>query len=77
MNIDDRRSFTEHVHTLNCGQASIIFSKLGITKGNHWHNSKWEQFIVVSGHALIQERNVNTNEYIEFEVSGEKKKQYI
>ena len=71
MNIDDRGSFTELVHTLDCGQVSVNISKPGITKGNHWHNSKWEQFIVVSGHALIQERNINTGEYIEFEVSGE------
>ncbi len=71
MNVDDRGSFTELVHTLDCGQISVNISKPGITKGNHWHNSKWEQFIVVSGHALIQERNINTGEYIEFEVSGE------
>ena len=72
MNIDDRGSFTELVHTLDCGQVSINISKPGITKGNHWHNSKWEQFIVVSGHGLIQERNINTNEFVEFEVSGDK-----
>ena len=72
MNIDDRGSFTELVHTLDCGQVSINISKPGITKGNHWHNSKWEQFIVVAGHGLIQERNINTGEYIEFEVSGDK-----
>jgi len=72
MNIDDRGSFTELVHTLDCGQVSINISKPGITKGNHWHNSKWEQFIVVSGHALIQERNITTGEFIEFEVSGDK-----
>ena len=60
MNVDDRGSFTELVHTLDCGQVSINISKPGITKGNHWHNSKWEQFIVVSGHGLIQERNINT-----------------
>ena len=72
MNIDDRGSFTELVHTLDCGQISINISKPGITKGNHWHNSKWEQFIVVSGHGLIQERNINTGEYVEFEVSGDK-----
>ena len=71
MNIDDRGSFTELVHTLDCGQISINISKPGITKGNHWHNSKWEQFIVVSGHGLIQERNINTGEYVEFEVSGD------
>lgn len=72
MNCDDRGSFTELIHTLDCGQVSVNISKPGITKGNHWHNSKWEQFIVVSGHALIQERNINTGEYVEFEVSGEK-----
>ena len=72
MNIDDRGSFTELVHTLDCGQISINISKPEITKGNHWHNSKWEQFIVVSGHGLIQERNINTGEFIEFEVSGDK-----
>ena len=71
MNVDDRGSFTELVHTLDCGQISINISKPGITKGNHWHNSKWEQFIVVSGHGLIQERNINTGEFVEFEVSGE------
>ena len=72
MNVDDRGSFTELVHTLDCGQVSINISKPGITKGNHWHNSKWEQFIVVSGHGLIQERNINTGEFVEFEVSGER-----
>lgn len=72
MNVDNRGSFTELVHTLDCGQVSINISKPGITKGQHWHNSKWEQFIVVSGHGLIQERNINTGEKIEFEVSGEK-----
>ena len=72
MNIDDRGSFTELVHTLDCGQVSINISKPGITKGNHWHNSKWEQFIVVAGHGLIQERNIDTGEFIEFEVSGDK-----
>ena len=71
MNVDDRGTFTELIHTLDCGQVSINISKPGITKGNHWHNSKWEQFIVVSGHALIQERNINTGEFVEFEVSGE------
>jgi len=72
MNVDERGSFTELVHTLDCGQVSINISKPGITKGQHWHNSKWELFIVVSGHGLIQERNINTNEMIEFEVSGKK-----
>ena len=74
MNVDQRGSFTELVHTLNCGQVSINISKPGITKGQHWHNTKWEFFIVVSGHGLIQERNLNDpeGEVIEFEVSGEK-----
>ncbi len=72
MNVDDRGSFTELVHTEDCGQVSINISKPGITKGQHWHNSKWELFIVVAGHGLIQERNTNTGEMVEFEVSGEK-----
>lgn len=72
MNVDDRGSFTELVHTEECGQVSINISKPGITKGQHWHNSKWELFIVVAGHGLIQERNINTGEKVEFEVSGEK-----
>ncbi len=72
MNCDDRGSFTEFIHTVDCGQVSVNISKPGITKGNHWHNSKWEQFIVVSGHGLIQERNINTGETVEFEVSGDK-----
>ena len=72
MNTDDRGSFTELVHTLNCGQVSINISKPGITKGQHWHNTKFEQFIVVSGHGLIQERKVGSDEILEFEVSGEK-----
>lgn len=71
MNIDNRGSFTELIHTLNCGQVSINISKPGITKGQHWHNTKWEFFIVVSGKALIQERKMGTDEVIEFEVSGE------
>ena len=73
MNVDDRGSFTELVHTLNCGQVSINISKPGITKGQHWHNTKWEFFIVVSGHGLIQERNLNDPEgkVIEFEVTGD------
>ncbi len=73
MNVDDRGSFTELVHTLNCGQVSINISKPGITKGQHWHNTKWEFFIVVSGHGLIQERNLNDPEgkIIEFEVTGD------
>ena len=72
MNVDDRGSFTELVHTQDCGQVSINISRPGVTKGQHWHNSKWEQFIVVHGHGLIQERNINTGEMVEFEVSGEK-----
>ena len=71
MNVDNRGSFTELVHTLNVGQVSINISKPGITKGQHWHNTKWEFFIVVSGHALIQERKIGTDEVIEFEVSGD------
>ena len=71
MNVDDRGSFTELVHTLNCGQVSINISKPGITKGQHWHNTKWEFFIVVSGHGLIQERKIGSDEVIEFEVSGD------
>lgn len=72
MNVDDRGSFTELVHTADCGQVSINISRPGITKGQHWHNSKWELFIVVAGHGLIQERNINTGETVEFEVSGDK-----
>lgn len=72
MNRDERGSFTELVHTLNCGQVSINISKPGVTKGQHWHNSKWEQFIVVSGHGLIQQRKEGSDEVIEFEVSGDK-----
>lgn len=71
MNVDDRGSFTELVHTLNCGQVSINISKPGITKGQHWHHTKWEFFIVVSGHGLIQERKLGSDEVIEFEVSGD------
>lgn len=72
MNADARGSFTELLKTANCGQFSVNISRPGITKGQHWHNSKWEFFIVVSGHGLIQERNLNTGEVMEFEVSGEK-----
>lgn len=72
MNVDDRGSFTELVHTEDCGQVSINISRPGITKGQHWHNSKWELFIVVAGHGLIQERNINTGETVEFEVFGDK-----
>lgn len=72
MNVDDRGSFTELLHTEDCGQVSVNISRPGITKGQHWHNSKWELFIVVAGHGLIQERNINTGETVEFEVSGDK-----
>ena len=72
MNVDPRGSFTELVHTLNCGQVSINISKPGITKGEHWHNTKWEQFIVVSGHGLIQLRKEGTDEVLNYEVSGDK-----
>lgn len=72
MNVDPRGSFTELVHTLNCGQVSINISKPGVTKGEHWHNSKWEQFIVVSGHGLIQMRKEGTDEVLNYEVSGDK-----
>ncbi len=71
MNVDDRGSFTELVHLANCGQVSINISKPGITKGQHWHHTKWEFFIVVAGHGLIQERKEGTEEVIEFEVSGD------
>lgn len=71
MNVDARGSFTELVHTLNCGQVSINISKPGITKGQHWHNTKWEFFIVVAGHGLIQERKIDSDEVLEFEVSGD------
>ena len=72
MNVDDRGSFTELLHTLSCGQVSVNISKPGITKGQHWHHTKWEFFIVVSGHGLIQERKIGTDEVIEFEVTGDK-----
>lgn len=72
MNIDDRGSFTELLKSDKCGQVSVNISKPGITKGQHWHHSKWEFFIVVSGHALIQERKIGTDEVMEFEVSGDK-----
>ena len=71
MNIDYRGSFTELIKTEKCGQVSVNISKPDITKGQHWHNSKWEFFIVVKGHGLIQERKIGTDEIIEFEVSGE------
>ena len=70
MNVDDRGSFTELLRSEKCGQVSINISKPGITKGQHWHHSKWEFFMVVSGHGLIQERKIGTDEVIEFEVSG-------
>ena len=72
MNRDARGSFTELVRTLNCGQVSINISRPGITKGQHWHNTKWEQFIVVSGRGLIQMRREGTDEVIEYEVSGDR-----
>ena len=79
MNCDNRGSFTELVHTLNCGQVSINISKPGVTKGEHWHHTKWEQFIVVSGHGLIQLRNENNPdaEILEYEVSGDKMQSVI
>lgn len=72
MNTDHRGSFTELLKTETCGQFSVNISKPGVTKGQHWHNSKWEFFIVVSGHGLIQERKIGSEEVLEFEVSGEK-----
>lgn len=72
MNVDQRGSFTELIHTSKCGQISVNISKPGITKGQHWHNSKWEQFIVVSGHGLIQLRKEGTSEVLNYEVCGDK-----
>lgn len=72
MNVDDRGSFTELLKTANCGQFSVNISKPGITKGQHWHHTKWEFFIVVSGKALIQQRKIGTDEVLNFYVSGEK-----
>jgi UDP-2-acetamido-2,6-beta-L-arabino-hexul-4-ose reductase len=72
MNVDARGSFTELMKTAGCGQFSVNISKPGITKGNHWHHTKWEFFIVVSGHGLIQMRKLGSDEVLEFEVSGEK-----
>lgn len=72
MNVDDRGSFTELLRSEKCGQVSINISKPGITKGQHWHHSKWEFFMVVSGHGLIQERKIGTDKVIEFEVSGDR-----
>ena len=71
MNEDSRGSFTELLKTEKCGQFSVNISRPGITKGQHWHNSKWEFFIVVSGHGLIQQRKIGTEEVLNFEVSGE------
>ena len=71
MKCDDRGSFTELLRTENCGQVSVNISKPGITKGEHWHNTKWEFFIVVAGHGLIQERRIDDGEVIEFEVTGD------
>ena len=73
-NFDDRGSFTELLKTVNCGQVSVNISKPGITKGQHWHNTKWEFFIVVKGRALIQERRIGDDEIMEFEVSGDEMK---
>ncbi len=72
MNVDARGSFTELLKTEKCGQFSVNISKPGITKGQHWHNTKWEFFIVVSGHGLIQERKIGSDEVLNFEVSGDK-----
>ena len=72
MNIDTRGSFTELMRTEKCGQFSVNISKPGIKKGEHWHHSKWEFFIVVSGHGLIQERKIGSDEVLNFEVSGDK-----
>lgn len=72
MNVDERGSFTELLKTPDCGQFSVNISRPGVTKGQHWHHSKWEFFIVVSGHGLIQERKIDSNEILEFEVTGKK-----
>ena len=72
MNVDARGSFTELLKTSTCGQFSVNISKPGITKGQHWHNTKWEFFIVVSGRGLIQMRKIGSDEVLNFEVSGEK-----
>ena len=72
MNVDERGSFTELLKTANCGQFSVNISKPGITKGQHWHHTKWEFFIVVSGKGLIQQRKIGTDEVLNFEVSGDK-----
>ena len=72
MNVDARGSFTELLKTQNCGQFSVNITKPGVTKGQHWHHSKWEFFIVVAGRGLIRERRLDSNEILEFEVSGER-----
>lgn len=72
MNVDARGSFTELMKTTSCGQFSVNISKPGITKGQHWHHSKWELFVIVSGHGLIQERRIGSDEVLRFEVSGER-----
>lgn len=72
MNVDQRGSFTELLKTASCGQFSVNISNPGVTKGQHWHHTKWEFFIVVSGHGLIQERKIGSDEVLEFEVSGDR-----
>lgn len=72
MNTDERGSFTELIKTMNCGQVSVNISKPGVTKGQHWHNTKWEFFIVVAGHGVIEQRRIGSDEVLRFEVSGEK-----
>ena len=71
-NVDERGSFTELLKTINCGQFSVNISKPGITKGQHWHNTKWEFFIVVSGKALIEQRRIDSDKVLRFYVSGDK-----
>lgn len=72
MNVDARGSFTELLKTESCGQFSVNITKPGVTKGQHWHHSKWEFFIVVAGRGLIRERKLDSDEVLEFEVSGER-----
>ena len=72
MNVDDRGSFTELVHTQDCGQVSINISRPGVTKGQHWHNTKWEFFVVVSGHGRVRQRRLDSGEVTEYDLSGEK-----
>ena len=72
MNVDARGSFTELLKTVDYGQVSVNISRPGVTKGQHWHNTKWEFFIVVAGHGLIQQRRVGSEEIVEFEVSGDR-----